>query len=194
MDHSFSSDHNAASSSSDTGARSQIGVLEKTTIMTDSYSLLDVLAKLKDQVRLMALRVSKLDQYVNFVKNPVHSVEPQEMLKLKQNVINGLTHLVENTKPLSYPCYQSLSSVKLLETFEKVSSECVLLLNDIKQDNENIIKSTDRLNNLSIQMKDFQQEIEKIINENVISTEIEEAVALEFKECRSDMVRGYVFN
>lgn len=43
-----------------------------------------------------------------------------------------------------YPNFQSLSSVKLLKTYEKVSSECKLLLNNIKQDNDNIIKHTDR--------------------------------------------------
>jgi len=43
-----------------------------------------------------------------------------------------------------YPNFQSLSSVKLLKTYEKVSSECKLLLNNIKQDNANIMKRTDR--------------------------------------------------
>lgn len=43
-----------------------------------------------------------------------------------------------------YPNFQSLSSVKLLKTYEKVSSECKLLLNNIKQDNDNITKHTDR--------------------------------------------------
>jgi len=37
-------------------------------------------------------------------------------------------------------------------------------------------------------MKDFQQEIEKIEAQNTISTEVENEVAREFKECKSDMV------
>lgn len=45
-----------------------------------------------------------------------------------------------------------------------------------------------RFNNLSIFMKDFQQEIDKIEAQNTISTEMEIEVAREFKECKSDMV------
>lgn len=45
-----------------------------------------------------------------------------------------------------------------------------------------------RFNNLSIFMKDFQQEIDKIEVQNTISTEMEIEVAREFKECKSDMV------
>lgn len=56
---------------------------------------------------------------------------------------------------------------------------CTVLLNTI------IIH---RFNNLSIFMKDFQQEIEKIEAQNTISTEMETEVAREFKECKSDMV------
>lgn len=80
--------------------KSQIDCLENTTVVTDSYTLIDVLQKLKDQVRLMAARISKLDQYLNFVKNPANSPDPQEMLKLRRNIINGITHLLEETKPL----------------------------------------------------------------------------------------------
>lgn len=48
-----------------------------------------------------------------------------------------------------------------------------------------------RFNNLSIFMKDFQQEIEKIEAQNTISTEMENEVAREFKECKSDMVNKF---
>lgn len=146
--------------------RTQIECLDNTAVMTDDFTLIDVLQKLKDQVRMMATRISQLDQYREFVNNPANSISPQEVLKLKRNIINGMTHLLEQTKPLSnnkiipnifysslfncslfnigYPCYQSLNSVKLLNTFKKVSSECLLLLNNIKHDNDNIIKSTER--------------------------------------------------
>lgn len=152
--------------SGNTALRTQINCLDNTTVMTDDFTLIDVLKKLKDQVRMMATRVSQLDHYREFVNNPANTVTPQEVLKLKRNIINGLTNLLEQTKPLSnnkiisnifysflfncslfnigYPCYQSLNSVKLLNTFKKVSSECLLLLNNIKHDNDNIIKCTER--------------------------------------------------
>lgn len=38
-------------------------------------------------------------------------------------------------------------------------------------------------------MKDFQEEINKIMAKNTISTEVENEVAREFKECKSDMVK-----
>lgn len=43
-----------------------------------------------------------------------------------------------------YPSFQSLCSVKLLKTYEKVSSECKLLLNNIKRDNDTVVKRIDR--------------------------------------------------
>lgn len=76
-------------------------------VMTDDFTLLDVLQKLKDQVRIMAARVNQLDQYQNFVENPANSSSPQEVLKLKRNIINGITHLLEETKPLSNNNYFS---------------------------------------------------------------------------------------
>ncbi|KAL5236431.1 hypothetical protein ACI65C_003841 [Semiaphis heraclei] len=167
--------------------QSQIECLDNTTVLTDNFTLFDVLKKFKDQVRIMAARVSQLYQCMNLVKNPADPSTHQEVLKIKKNIINGITHLLKETKPLNYPNFQSLSSVKLLKTYEKVSSECKLLLNNIKQDNDNIIKHTDRFNNLSIFIKDFQQEIEKIEAQNTISTEMENEVAREFKECKSDM-------
>lgn len=45
-----------------------------------------------------------------------------------------------------------------------------------------------RIKNLSIFIKDFQQEVDCIIAQNTISAEIENEVAREFKECKSDMV------
>ncbi|XP_025206680.1 uncharacterized protein LOC112602684 [Melanaphis sacchari] len=167
--------------------QSQIECLDNTAVITDNYTLYDVLQKFKDQVRVMAARVSQLDQCMNLVNNPADPSTHQEVLKIKKNIINGITHLLKETKPLNYPNFQSLSSVKLLKTYEKISAECKLLLNNIKQDNENIIKRTDRFNNLSIFMKDFQQELNKIEAQNTISTEMETEVAREFKECKSDM-------
>lgn len=167
--------------------QSQIECLDTTAVITDNFTLFDVLQKFKDQVRIMAARVSQLDQCMNLVKNPTNPSTHQEVLKVKKNIINGITHLLKETKPLNYPNFQSLSSVKLLKIYEKVSTECKLLLNNIKQDNDNIIKHTDRFKNLSIFMKDFQKEIDKIEAQNTISTEIETEVAREFKECKSDM-------
>lgn len=70
---------------------------------------MDVLQKLKDQVRILASRVSQLDSYLNLVKIPAEPSTPQEMLKVKQNIINNITHLLKETKPLgkiilSYLC------------------------------------------------------------------------------------------
>lgn len=42
-----------------------------------------------------------------------------------------------------YPSFQSLCSVKLLKAYEKVSSECKLLLNNIKRDDETVLKHID---------------------------------------------------
>lgn len=81
--------------------KSQIGCLENTAVITDDFTLFDVLQKFKEQVRVMAARVSQLDQYLNLVKNPANSSTYQEVLKVKQNIISGITQLLEETKPLS---------------------------------------------------------------------------------------------
>jgi len=49
----------------------------------------------------MAARVSQLDQCINLVKNPADPSTHQEILKTKKNIINGITHLLKETKPLS---------------------------------------------------------------------------------------------
>lgn len=182
----YSNNDNACSSTSII-LQSQVGCLENTEIVYDNFSLFDVLQKLKDQVRIMSARVGQLDQYWNLVKNPTNPSTYYEVVEVKRNIINGITHLLKETKPLNYPNFQSLCSVKLLKTYEKVSSECKLLLNNIKQDNENIINRTDRFKKLSIYIKDFQQEVDCIISENTICTDMETEVAREFKECKSDM-------
>lgn len=42
-------------------------------------------------------------------------------------------------------------------------------------------------------MKDFQREVDAILADSNISTEIEQEVSREFIECKSDMVRDYAF-
>lgn len=42
-------------------------------------------------------------------------------------------------------------------------------------------------------MKDFQREVDDILADSSISTEIEQEVSREFKECKSDLVRDYAF-
>lgn len=42
-------------------------------------------------------------------------------------------------------------------------------------------------------MKAFQQEVDTMIAESIVNTELEQEVAREFKECKSDMVRNYTF-
>lgn len=139
--------------------------------MSDDFTLFDVLQKFKEQVRVMATKLNQLNQHLNLIENPTNPSTHQEVLKIKRNIINDITHLLKETKPLSnniaiiiyqffssilfqcsynyifltdYPSFQTLSSVKLLKTFEKISSECKLLLNNIQQNNENMIKRTDR--------------------------------------------------
>jgi len=67
----------------------------------DNFSLFDVLQKLKDQVRVMSARVGELDQYWNLVKNPTNPSTYYEVVEVKRNIINGITHLLKETKPLS---------------------------------------------------------------------------------------------
>lgn len=81
--------------------QSQVGCLENTEIVYDNFSLFDVLQKLKDQVRVMSARVGQLDQYWNLVKNPANPSTYYEVLDVKRNIINGITHLLKETKPLS---------------------------------------------------------------------------------------------
>lgn len=81
--------------------QSQIECLDNTTVITDNFTLFDVLNKFKDQVRIMAARVSQLYQCMNLVKNPTDPSTHQEVLKVKKNIINGITHLLKETKPLS---------------------------------------------------------------------------------------------
>lgn len=68
--------------------------------MADNFTLFDVLQKLKDQVREIATRVSQLDQYLNLVKNPVNSTTYVDVLRAKRNIINDITNLLKETKPL----------------------------------------------------------------------------------------------
>lgn len=70
-------------------------------MITDDFTLLDVLNKFKDQVRAMAARVSQLDQYLSLVKNPADLSTHQEMLKVKRSIINDITCLLKETRPLS---------------------------------------------------------------------------------------------
>jgi len=81
--------------------QSQVGCLENTEIICDDYSLFDVLQKLKDQVRVMGERVSQLDQYMNLIKNPINPPTYQEVIEVKHKIINGITHLLKEIKPLS---------------------------------------------------------------------------------------------
>jgi len=184
---SSNNDGHACGSSTSIGLQSQVECLELTDFTSDNFSLFDVLQNLKDQVRTIGERINQLDQYLNIVKNPIDPSTYQEIIEVKRNIINGITHLLKETKPLYYPVFQSLSSVQLLKTYEKVSSECKLLLKTIKQDSKNIVERTDGFKNLSIYIKDFQQEVNSIMSQNTMNTEIENEVAREFKECKSDM-------
>lgn len=81
--------------------QSQIDCLNHTAILTDNFTLYDVLQKFKDQIRVLAARVSQLEQCMDLVKNPADPSTHQEVLKVKKNIINGITHLLKETKPLS---------------------------------------------------------------------------------------------
>lgn len=43
-------------------------------------------------------------------------------------------------------------------------------------------------------MKDYQQEMDNLIAQNTITAEIEQEVAREFKECKTDMVSLYCYH
>jgi len=81
--------------------QSQIECLDSTAVLTDNFTLYDVLQKFKDQIRVMAARVSQLDQCMSLVKNPAYPSTHQEVLKHKKNIINGITHLLKEIRPLS---------------------------------------------------------------------------------------------
>lgn len=49
----------------------------------------------------MAAKVSQLHQHLNLIKNPANPPTHQEILKIKRNIINGITDLLKETKPLS---------------------------------------------------------------------------------------------
>lgn len=69
--------------------------------MTDDFSLVDVLYKFKIQVKALAERLNLLDQQLSLNKNPTNPTTHQEVLKIKKNIINGITCLLKETKPLS---------------------------------------------------------------------------------------------
>jgi len=79
---------------------SQIELIQKQTVLSDNLSLFDVLQKLKDQVREMSSKVSQLDQYSSLIANPAKPSTYLEVLKVKRNIINDITHLLQETKPL----------------------------------------------------------------------------------------------
>lgn len=54
---------------------------------------------------MMATSVSQLDQYLNLIKNPVNPSTHLEVLKVKRNIINDITHLLKETKPLGKMIY-----------------------------------------------------------------------------------------
>ncbi|XP_025421228.1 uncharacterized protein LOC112691273 isoform X2 [Sipha flava] len=167
--------------------QSQVECLENTEVMTDDFSLVDVLLKFKAQVKALAEILNGLDQQLSLNKSPTNANTHQELLKIKKNIINDITCLLKETRPLNYPSFQSLTSVKLLKLYEKVSAESVLLLNSIKHDDKNMIKNIDRFKELSIFIKDLLQEIDNYTTQNTINADIEEKVAQDFKECKSDM-------
>lgn len=70
-------------------------------MIADDFTLLDVLQKFKDQVRVLAARVSQLDRHLNLNKNPTDPSTHQEVFKVKRNIISGITSLLKETKPLS---------------------------------------------------------------------------------------------
>ncbi|XP_050439351.1 uncharacterized protein LOC126844909 [Adelges cooleyi] len=188
MEDSFISTDEGCSSSSKV-LETQLEVLENTVVISDDFTLYDVLQKFKEQVRNMNIRVSQLDQYLNLIKNPVNPVKitQQEILKIKHNIINGITSLLKELKPLNYPGFQCLSSVKLLKVYDKLSEEFKLYLNNVKQDNENSKNQIERINSLAILLKDFKEEVDTIIEKNIINEDVENEIAKEFKECKTNM-------
>jgi len=77
-----------------------VDCLEGTAIVSDNFSLVDVLQKFKDQVRFMASQVSQLDQFMNLVENPPDPSSHLDVFKAKQNIINNITHLLKEIKPI----------------------------------------------------------------------------------------------
>jgi hypothetical protein len=69
--------------------------------MTDDFSLVDVLLKFKAQVKALAEILNGLDQQLSLNKSPTNANTHQELLKIKKNIINDITCLLKETRPLS---------------------------------------------------------------------------------------------
>lgn len=61
---------------------------------------MDVLEILKNRVRKLATELGQVDQYLSLIQKPAEPTTHLEVLKVKQNIINNITYLLKEMKPL----------------------------------------------------------------------------------------------
>ncbi|XP_050548135.1 uncharacterized protein LOC126909748 [Daktulosphaira vitifoliae] len=166
-----------------------VNILEG-SVISDNYSLNDILNKYTEQVRALADTIMQLEN-LNLVKDVSVSSKNSntEMMKNKNKIISGVSALLKDLKPLNYPGFQSLSSLRLLKEYEKIAQESQLLLKKLQEDDVTTKNLIERIDSMKSLMIDFKNETEKVIKENYISPEIERAITKEFNECRADMYK-----